>query len=216
MTLTYEEVCASNDKFRRLASYSNMPVNTYYSHSLFNFLPGAGTKKGHEEALKFVARNEDGKPKRCHYFITLGGDTGRGKTHLALGIGWHWIENDYGVVKYWQVSEFLDAMRMEYDIKPETEMGQPLKTVFEQAKEVGLLILDDIGAEKDTEWAADRLDQIINYRYLKELPTVFTTNLLFSQLPPRLSSRLKEGITVLLEGFDYREYKAKLRKDNSE
>jgi len=205
-TKTWAEVTASNDKFRRLVKYSGIPVNTYDTHRLYKFLPGKGASKGHAECVRWLSEPD-------HHFLTLGGDPGRGKTHLALGIGWHWMENDLGVVKYWRVSDLLDSMRREYDIKPETEQGWPMKTVFEKTKEADLLILDDLGAEKDTAWVTEKLDDLIDYRWFEKLPTVFTTNLLFSQLPPRLASRLKEGVIVLLEGPDYREYKARMRRD---
>jgi DNA replication protein DnaC len=208
---TWEHIIERNDRFRRMAKFSGMPVSTYFSNRLYNFLPGQGTYNAHQAALAFI-REE----RRQHHFLTFGGDTGLGKTHLALGIGWHFLEHDYGIVKYWSVSELLDAMRNEYEKPPMSEHGIPLKGQFDLCKEVELLILDDVGAEKQTEWAADKLDQLINYRWLNDKLTVFTTNLVFSQLPNRTASRLKEGVTVLLQGADYRETKARRRKVKNE
>ena len=224
------------DKFRRLAGYSGMPLVTSGTLLLSTFLPSKGTEKAHEAALQFVAlcpecgntgagkptlENPDGYPcgkcngtgrVREHHFITFAGETGRGKTHLAIGIGWFWIGQNIGVVKYWHVGELLDAIRAEYDYQPKSQYGIPLAGELEKCKAASLLILDDLGAEKTTDWVVEKLDMLINHRWIEQKPTVFTTNLAPDQLPPRLRSRIKEGVTVTLEGIDYREYKAKLRR----
>ena len=202
----------TNERFDSLARFSGMPLITGRTELLMTFLPGKGTKKAYQAAIAFVATNEDGTPKREHHFITFVGEPGRGKTHLALGIGWQWLGQDRGTVRYWQVSELLDAMRAEYDKRPDDGYGNPVIGEFERCKGASLLILDDLGVEKSTEWAIDKLDTLINHRWLEEKPTVFTTNLAPGQLQPRIRSRIKEGVVVTLEGGDYREYKAKLRK----
>jgi|TARA_R100000501_G_C2601760_1_gene98639 DNA replication protein DnaC len=201
-----ERIDRVNDRFEQLARFSGMPRRTGETHLLMTFLPGRGNKEAHQAAIDFVT------DKREHHFITLAGEVGRGKTHLALGIGWQWLGQGLGTVKYWQVSELLDAMRAEYDKKPEDDYGNPLKGQLEYCKDCSLLILDDLGTEKTTEWVADKLDALINHRWLEEKPTVFTTNLEPKQLLPRIRSRIKEGVVITLEGLDYREYKAKMRK----
>lgn len=227
-----------NERFDRLARYSGMPLKTGETHALITFLPGPGTKEAYQAALQYVAHCQDcNKPlpvrvedvdevscpicPKCHgrgyvrehHFITFVAEVGRGKTHLALGIGWQWIGNGYGPVKYWQVSELLDAMRAEYDNPPKSEYGHPIPGAFDRAKGADLLILDDLGTEKSTEWAIDKLDTLINHRWIEEKCTVFTTNLQPSQLQPRQRSRIKEGVVVTLEGVDYREFKAKQRRE---
>lgn len=199
-------------RFRRLAVHSGIPIATYESHRLYNFLPIKGAKVAYQAVLDYIAVDENWEPKREHHFITLGGDPGVGKTHLALGIGWHWLVNDMGMVKYWQVEQLLDAMRREYDVKPADRYGLELPNQLEWATKTDLLILDDLGAEKGTEWANAKLDELIDHRYINLMPTVITTNLVFSQMPGRIASRLQEGITVLLDAPDYRKYKAQMRQ----
>jgi hypothetical protein len=70
-----------------------------------------------------------------------------------------------------------------------------------------LLILDDLGTEKLTDWAAEKLDTLIDHRYIKGLPLVVTTNVPAAQLSPRIASRLQDrrlGRVVTLSGPDYR------------
>lgn len=60
------------------------------------------------------------------------------------------------------------------------------------------------------------LDEIIDYRYIREEKTVFSTNLAPAKLQDRIASRLQEGIVVVLECGDYRLTKAKMRKGKDE
>jgi len=206
-----DTIDANADKFDRLAKFSGMPLETANTHLLMKFLPSKGTEKAMAAVLKFVGVDQAGKPLRQHSFITLAGEPGRGKTHLALGIGWHWIGSHSKPVKYWQAERLLAAARREFDSPRKDDYGQPLPSVLETAERVPLLILDDLGAEKTTEWAEAKLDELIDYRYINRLPTVFTTNLAPAQLTGRIASRLKEGVTVTLEGPDYREVLARAR-----
>lgn len=206
---SYEEVIASNTKLQHRAVWSGVPLNTYRTHRLFNFIARPGTEKAYQAALDFVA------DKARHHFLTFGGEAGRGKTHLALGIAWHWLENDLGLVKYYQAESLLDDLRRGYnvnDIERQLTFDQLLKWL----KTVNLLVIDDLGVEKPTEWAAAKLDAIIDARYLNEAKTVFTTNLsveaLDSRGEQRLASRMTEGVVELLECDDYRKIKAKLRQ----
>jgi len=53
-----------------------------------------------------------------------------------------------------------------------------------------LLILDDLGMEKPTDWARDRLAHIVNSRYASTKATIVTTNLQMEQLEERWSARV--------------------------
>lgn len=207
---TWEEAVASNDKFRRLAVWSGVPINTWWTHRLHNFITQRGTKKAYQAALDFVAGTAP------HHFITFCGETGTGKTHLALGIAWHWLENDMGLVKYYQTEALLDDLRRGYNTS-DVERQYSFDQLMQWLKTVDLLVLDDLGVEKPTEWAAAKLDLIIDHRYLNLGKTIFTTNLGTSALSARgeqrLASRLMEGVVEVLKCDDYREIKARQRGD---
>ena len=78
-------------------------------------------------------------------------------------------------------------------------------------KTVDVLVLDDIGTETKTEWTTAKMNQIIDHRYLHNMPTVFTGNLGKEGIDPRIASRLSEGVMALLSCDDYRERIAKAR-----
>lgn len=73
----------------------------------------------------------------------------------------------------------------------------------------GLVVLDDFGREKPTEWATERLYVLINHRYNHRLPTIVTSNFTPQQLADRgygpHISRLVEGTKLIrLDAPDYR------------
>jgi len=209
MITTWEEKIKNDGRFRRMAKWSNIPIVTYSTHRLYNFVTVKGTEKAHKAALAFVSG------KAQHHFITFVGETGRGKTHLALGIGWHWLENDLVLVKYWQVESLLDDLRHGFNADTEDKMYH-FDELMRRIKIVSLLILDDLGVEQSTPWARAKLDEIIDHRYINGLTTVITTNLDPSKLEPRVASRLREGTVAVLKCGDYRPIKGRQRGGISE
>ena len=206
---TIEEKMENNRRFAGMVRFSGIPSKTHMTKRLFAFLPMKGAEAAYAAALKFVS------DKGEHQFLTLVGDTGRGKTHLAIGIGWHWLEVKDKLVKYGQVATLLDELRSGYDISS-AEDAHNFDMKLKQLKNCGLLILDDLGAEQGTPWAKEKLDEIVDYRYINELPLVVTTNLKPSDLEPRLARRLSEGICVAMKCGDYSRIIAGQRKEKKE
>jgi DNA replication protein DnaC len=99
--------------------------------------------------------------------LMLAGDIGTGKTMLAAAIG-HELARRHGVlVAFTTVTEFQTRMR-DFDHAP---------AAMAELKGCDLLILDDFGQEKATEWAASQLFDLIDHRTQAKRPTIFTSNL---------------------------------------
>jgi len=137
-----------------------------------------------------------------HPFITLLGTVGTGKTHIAFAVGWAWLECGRTVL-YYQVENLLDALRHGYS---SWQRGDPdgYSNILQFAQNVNLLILDDFGAQHETEWAASKLEQIVDYRYVNKKPLIATTNIALNRLPARIADRLSEGVLVQLTGESFR------------
>jgi DNA replication protein DnaC len=135
------------------------------------------------------------------------GDVGTGKTTLAMLVSKEAIRRGHSVAVY-SVPRLLAEIRDTYD----TDSGErSYARLFAQLVEVDLLHLDDLGAEKQTDWVLEQLYSLVNERYEQERSIVVTTNLietnaLEQQIGRRTVSRLTEMTDQLpLFGPDLRE-----------
>ncbi|MRR32171.1 AAA family ATPase, partial [bacterium] len=119
-------------------------------------------------------------------WLILMGTYGCGKTHLAAAIANTCIEYGMGTI-FLSVPDLLDWLRFSYSAT-DTSFEQR----FDEIRNVELLVLDDLGTQNSTAWAAEKLFQIIDYRYTHKLPLVITTNLHLEDLDDRIRSRLQD------------------------
>jgi DNA replication protein DnaC len=136
----------------------------------------------------------------------LMGDVGTGKTTLAMLVSKAAAEAERTVAIY-SLPHLLARIRRTYD----TEAGeQSYLEFFERLTAVDLLHVDDLGAEKRSDWVLEQLYAIVNERYEAQRSMVVTTNLdqaaLEEQIGPRTVSRLVEicGDPLPLFGDDLR------------
>ncbi len=119
-------------------------------------------------------------------WLVLQGHYGCGKTHLAAAVANFVV--DIGVpTLFLTVPDLLDSLRFSYN-NPESSFEER----FEDIRCSPLLIMDDFGTENATPWAQEKLFQILNYRYINNLPLLITTNLSLNQLEGRIRSRLQD------------------------
>lgn len=120
-------------------------------------------------------------------FLTFTGPSGSGKTHLAAAIGNRRIEFGQPAL-FTVVPDLLDHLRAGYDTSDEELRYASL---FDQVRSAPLLILDDLDATAPTDWAREKLYQLVNGRFVEQLPTVFTAASL-AGLDDRLRTRLAD------------------------
>jgi DNA replication protein DnaC len=138
--------------------------------------------------------------------LWLFGDTGTGKTTLAMLVSKAALAAGRSVAIY-SLPKLLARIRRTYDAEP----GQDsYLTLFEQLTSVDLLHIDDLGAEKRSDWVLEQLYALVNERYESQRSILVTTNLdeaaLEEQIGARTVSRLVEicGDPLPLFGEDRR------------
>ena len=72
----------------------------------------------------------------------------------------------------------------------------------EMMKNEGILFLDDIGAEKPSDWVMETFYLIINKRYNEKLPIVFTSNLSIEQLAQTISDRIASRVVETCDIYE--------------
>jgi DNA replication protein DnaC len=171
--------CQVEQRVARLLHRASIPAR--YEHcSLDSYeagFPGAdrSLSAAHLMARRFV----DGYPATTGgRGLLLTGSIGVGKTHLAVGIlqalivekGVHGLFCDY--------RELLKEIQNSYNPQVATTEMEILQPVFDAE----VLVLDELGAAKPTDWVWDTVALVLNTRYNDKRTTIITTN--YADLPP--------------------------------
>lgn len=134
--------------------------------------------------------------------LLLYGNYGVGKTHLAVGILKDVIRKKNAQGYFCESKKFLTLIKEAYSSGSQMKEMDFLRPVL-QAE---LLVFDDLGAERTTDWVQDTLGLIVNSRYSDRLPTIFTTNLLDPDDPSdpnslmfRLGARVRSRLFEMCE-----------------
>lgn len=139
--------------------------------------------------------------------LYIHGPVGTGKTHIAYAIAKEVFKtvrkNTDGVAvsqsvelgTFVNASELFAEMRRDMD-KDWTNKTEPLEKLMETRK---IIIIDDIGAEKPSEWVSEQFYLLLNHRYNEILPTIFTSNLSLPQLEERLGDRTVSRIVGMCD-----------------
>jgi DNA replication protein DnaC len=166
----------------------------YYSKNCYdeikNISYNASARIAYQAAQDFVKKV---LKKQAAEGLLFTGPVGSGKTFLACSIANALLQKGE-VLLFAVVPDLLDQIRYTFDTSRQAESEQTEKDLTETAREVSLLILDDLGAHNYTEWTRNKIYGIINYRLNYQLPTIVTTNLNLEELDEivgrRTTSRL--------------------------
>ena len=164
-----------------------------------------------QEAAAMFARRVANEVPNLDIGLLFMGTCGIGKTHLSVAILHALLEKNIPCLFY-DFRDLLKEIQESWNTQTQTSEMEILAPVYEAE----VLVLDELGASKPTEWVKDTMTHIINKRYNDRKVTIFTSNYLDTKVAPndetltervgaRLRSRLHEMCKmIVLTGDDYR------------
>ena len=222
--------CQLRERARALLAAARIPRR--YEHcELANYdtdFPGAhrSLAEAHFLASGFVEKYD---PRAGEKGLLITGTIGTGKTHLAVGILKELLAEKGVPSLFYDYRELLKEIQNSYNDSVRTTELDVLRPVFESE----VLVLDELGAVKPTEWVWDTVSLILNTRYNDNRTTIITTNFpdetgqdgypggvsefaraqrsvrretLGDRIGERMRSRLHEMCRIInLEGADFRQ-----------
>lgn len=145
--------------------------------------------------------------------LLLLGLAGVGKTHIAVGTLKEIVRKTGATAIFYDTRDLLRTIRGTYDPVARTSEVSILRPVMDAE----LLVLDDLGAERPTDWVEETMNLIVNTRYNERRATIFTSNYLdipdiedpnslLSRIGFRMRSRLHEMCSIVeIDAADYRD-----------
>jgi DNA replication protein DnaC len=128
----------------------------------------ASVKTMHHTAMRYVEEFPTNRDKG----LLLSGSVGTGKTHVAIGI-LRELAMRYGVRGYFtDFRELLKRIQNTFN-----NGGMTREQVLQPIKDAECLVIDEIAAERSTDWTFDVAEEVINWRYNHAQATILTTNL---------------------------------------
>ena len=202
-------------KCRKQKSHSNLleKVKIPKRYENCHFQSYKITNPSQERAFRYASKLAMEYPA-IERGLLLMGTVGVGKTHLAVSILKSLTERGFGCLFY-EFGSLLKEIQDSYNANTRTsELG-----VLTPVLKTEVLVLDELGNSKPTDWVLDTMAHIINTRYNDQKLTIFTTNYpderasdgketLEDRIGVRVRSRIYEMCkTVVVNGDDYRKLK---------
>lgn len=181
-------------------------VGKAYTFESFQVRRNPTMERVYQQLRAYAERDPNTRP-----WQVLLGNPGCGKTHLAIAACRQFIQEGFGVAFYTAPGMF-DAMRyaLTQDHAANRAAGGPgagfsYEDLKERLQEVYLLVIDDLGMQKNTDWTEERLEDLLVYRAQKAKRTIITMNVKEYEAlrSDRIESRFHDA--VLTSFWDCRE-----------
>lgn len=207
-----------------------IPPARYMAASLNNYTSENDTQV---KALQMCREWADTDPSTLTNGLFFVGPVGTGKTHLALAtikelfwnhptafIPYHEKWDEYKLMLDNEPNWNRNALTVAYintvvllqhirDGIGNKDQPEAATEYIKMTKRADILVMDDIAAERTTDWVQEQLFAIIDFRYTRKMITCFTSNLNVSGLEAKLGDRSMSRILEMTEGVpvvgrDYR------------
>jgi DNA replication protein DnaC len=204
--------CIRGSRFERLLASANIP-SRYQHCELDNFANWSRTTEiARVAAEKFVIEYPMPQP----FGLLFMGPQGIGKTHLAVGIIKKLIRQKSVPCLFCTFPELLKEIQNSYN--PSTQSSE--MTILEPILDTQVLVLDELGAQKPSDWVRDQVAYVLNYRYNENKVTIITTNFMdqagegskaavMDSLAQRIGDRIRSRLfemckDIKMDGKDFR------------
>lgn len=192
---------------QRYAKYCRLPEGTdRWTFDTFNTYDDPNLQKASDLSHRLAEGDSN------ILWLTLLSEVDRGKTHLAVAICRYWMSKGK-VARFTVASDLLDELQESQDMEGPESFHWKRKMYGE----VALLVIDDLGMGKYTDWRREQIFSIINRRANNKLPLVVTSNnevdKIFGDKPEyefdnaRIASRLQRESwchTVIIGAMEHR------------
>lgn len=183
-----------------LSLYREMAFESFNTQK--NLLPYEQTNL--ENALKAAV---DYAKRPRGWLVLTGKYYACGKTHLAAAIANYHFKRRSPVI-FVTAPDLLDYLRLTYTPGSPVTFDQR----FQDMRETPLLVIDDLGAENPSRWAQEKLFQLLDYRYVAQLPTVITTAKKIDELDSRIAARLLDERRCTIFRIEAADYPSRMKR----
>ena len=129
--------------------------------------------------------------------IYLYGPSGVGKTHVTYAIKNYLEEREQIKIPVWveNTTNLLQSIKVDFDRAPQDREWMADRMINYS----GIVVIDDLGAEKVTDWVKETLYMIINNRYEEMRPVIVTSNLTLDELSTQLGDRIPSRLAGMCD-----------------